>query len=37
MDIDQVIRLLEMHGMVTLGEHQDVTLDVMKRILKLCL
>lgn len=37
MDIDQVIRLLEMHGMVNLGENQDVTLDVMRKILNLCL
>jgi len=36
-DLDQVIRLLEMHAMVNLGENQDVTLDVMRRILARCL
>jgi NADP-dependent alcohol dehydrogenase len=36
-DIDRIIALIEAHGMVNLGENQDVTPDVMRKILKLCL
>ncbi len=36
-DIEQLIELLKAHGMVDLGENQDVTPDVMKKILNLCL
>jgi hypothetical protein len=36
-DIDQLIGLLETHGMIHLGERQDVTPDVMRKIFKLCL
>lgn len=36
-DIDQVVSLLQAHGMNHLGENQDVTADVMRRILNLCL
>ena len=35
-DIDQVIKLLEVHGMVNMGENKDVTLDMMREILRLC-
>jgi len=33
-DIDTVITQLEAHGMTTLGEHQNVTLDVSRKILE---
>ena len=36
-DIEQIIQLLEAHSMNNLGENQRVTLDVMRRILNLCL
>ncbi len=36
-DIEQVMDLLEMHGMVNMGESRDVTLDMMREILRLCL
>jgi len=36
-DIDQIIALLESHGMTSLGEKQDVNLDVMRKILHMSL
>jgi len=36
-DIEQVMDLLETHGMVNMGENRDVTLDMMREILRLCL
>lgn len=36
-DIDRIIRMLEEHGMVNLGENNDVTLERMRQILELCL
>ncbi|PKN83022.1 MAG: NADH-dependent alcohol dehydrogenase [Deltaproteobacteria bacterium HGW-Deltaproteobacteria-1] len=36
-DIDRIIRMLEEHGMVNLGENNDVTLEMMRKILELCL
>jgi len=36
-DIEQVMELLEAHGMVNMGENKDVTLDMMREILRLCL
>lgn len=35
-DIEKVIALLEMHGMVRLGENQEVTPDVVRQVLNLC-
>ena len=35
--IKQVIDQLQAHGMMNLGENKDVTLDMMRAILKLCL
>lgn len=32
--VDKVLKQLELHGMTALGEHQDVTLDVSRRILE---
>jgi NADP-dependent alcohol dehydrogenase len=36
-DIDRIVRMLEEHGMVNLGENSDVTLEMMRKILELCL
>ncbi|NLX52097.1 MAG: iron-containing alcohol dehydrogenase [Deltaproteobacteria bacterium] len=36
-DIERVAELLAAHGMVDMGERQDVTLDMMRDILKRCL
>jgi NADP-dependent alcohol dehydrogenase len=36
-NIEQVTDLLEAHGMVNMGENKDVTLDMMRKILKFCL
>jgi NADP-dependent alcohol dehydrogenase len=36
-DMDRIIRMLEEHGMVNLGENSDVTLEMMRKILELCL
>ena len=36
-DIDRIIRMLEEHGMVNLGENNDVTPEMMRTILELCL
>jgi NADP-dependent alcohol dehydrogenase len=36
-DIDRIIALIKAHGMVNLGENQDVTPDVLRKILNLCL
>jgi len=35
-DIEQVTNLLEAHGMVNMGEKKDVTLDMIREILRLC-
>ena len=35
--IPHLLQQLKAHGMVALGEHQDVTLDVSKKILELSL
>jgi len=35
--INQVIDQLQAHGMMNMGENKDVTLDMMRAILKLCL
>lgn len=35
-DIEQVMELLRAHGMVNMGENGDVTLDMMRDILRLC-
>jgi NADP-dependent alcohol dehydrogenase len=35
--IKQVIDQLEAHGMMNMGENKDVTLEMMRAILKLCL
>ncbi len=32
-DIDTIISQLEAHGMTQLGEHQDITLEISKKIL----
>jgi len=32
-DIDLLVKRLEQHGMVTLGEHSDITLDISREIL----
>ncbi|MBP1710017.1 MAG: aldehyde reductase, partial [Deltaproteobacteria bacterium] len=36
-DIDRIVCMLEDHGMVNLGENNDVTLKMMRKILELCL
>jgi NADP-dependent alcohol dehydrogenase len=36
LDIDAVIELLAAHGLSVMGENNDVTPDIMRRILKLC-
>jgi NADP-dependent alcohol dehydrogenase len=36
-DVDRIIRMLEEHGMVNMGENNDVTLEMMRKILELCL
>lgn len=36
-DINRIVKMLEEHGMVNLGENSDVTLEVMRQIFKLCL
>lgn len=36
-NIEQVLNLLQAHGMVNIGENKDVTLDMMRSILELCL
>ena len=35
-DIEQVTKLLDAHGMVNMGENNDVTLDMMREIMRLC-
>jgi NADP-dependent alcohol dehydrogenase len=35
--IEPVVKALETHRMVKLGEHRDVTLDVSRKVLELCL
>ncbi|PKN21022.1 MAG: NADH-dependent alcohol dehydrogenase [Deltaproteobacteria bacterium HGW-Deltaproteobacteria-6] len=35
-DIEQVMELLAAHGMVNMGENRDVTLDMMREILRRC-
>lgn len=36
-DIERVMQLLKTHGMVNMGENKDVTLEMMREILALCL
>lgn len=36
-DIDTILEKLEQHGMLQLGEHNDITLDVSRKILELAL
>jgi NADP-dependent alcohol dehydrogenase len=36
-NIDGILAKLEQHGMVKLGEHSDITLDVSRKILMLAL
>jgi NADP-dependent alcohol dehydrogenase len=36
-NIEHVLNLLQEHGMVNMGENKDVTLDMMRAILKLCI
>jgi NADP-dependent alcohol dehydrogenase len=36
-DVDRILKMLEEHGMVNLGENHDVSLDMMRIILKRCL
>ncbi len=36
-DIEHILKLLEQHSMINIGERNDVTLEMMRKILNLCL